>query len=152
MDAEDAHEDHVMYNFFNPGRTGTGMWVSWLLSASMSDNEMERIFICKQVRDFCRWFGCPKCNKDANAYLKKYPPEHHTSSSIDLFDWGLTFMNYVQTKTGRQTYNRDIMIAKFFDESKKTCNGVCDGKKTETVHVPTQKQGSTKFELIRHKA
>lgn len=119
-----------MYDYTDPNRVGRGVWYFLMVSSLNADDDTQRIYICKQLRDFCSAFKCLKCSKHCAEYIKKNPPEIHTESNDELFNWIVNFMNEVNIRTNRPPYNPKILRKIIIDTDYSVCSD-CGNKSEE---------------------
>lgn len=71
--------------------------------------------------------GCEECLSHSIAKIKNDPPENHISSTRNLFDWVVNYMNDVNARLGKKLYRSDILWDRFTSGDHKVCEN-CGGK------------------------
>ena len=123
--SNEAPLGHQMYDFSKPERVGPGVWTMWMLMSVHSEDKLSRLWVCKQIRLFVDYFKCNDCKPHAVLYLVENPPEDHIETADLLFEWVVTFMNNVNKRIGKLTYNKDILHKQFTDPTFMVCTAGC---------------------------
>lgn len=138
----EAPLDHPMYDWSDPTRIGPGVWWAMMKMSARSINNVDRLHACREFRIMCEDFGCEDCRNHARSYIRKNPPESHIESAMSLFKWVATFMNAVNTRIGKPTYNKKALWKEFATPKKsvtlvephttKQCTSGCKVSGTQT--------------------
>lgn len=114
-----------MYDYSNPNRIGRGVWFMFMLTSVHAETRIQRLSVCKDIRLFSKYFKCKECHGHCVQYLKEHPPENTIDSRYGLFDWVVDFMNAVQIRKKRPTYDRDRLFSIFTNEEDGVCSSDC---------------------------
>jgi hypothetical protein len=117
----------LMYDFSSPKRFGQGVWMMWMLMATDTDSEAERLYACKNFRKFARFCKCADCQRHCKKYIEDNPPENHVKEPDGLFNWVVTFMSTVNVRLGKPPYDVNILHHIFTDEEFAVCRSDCGG-------------------------
>jgi len=123
-----APPDHPMYNWSNPKRVGPGVWYMFMLMSCHAETMEQRVWVCSQIHLFCDYFKCGECNGHCHEYIANKPPENSAETKDELFDWVVTFMNAVNKRIGKPTYDRNILFKTFTEQGFNFCDSDCDKK------------------------
>lgn len=141
--SEVAPPEHPMYNWSDPKRVGPGAWYLFMLMSCQSKSKNERLWVCTQIRLFCDFFKCGECNGHCHNYITAHPPEDAIETEYGLFDWVVVFMNAVNTRLGKPTYDRDILFQTFTIQEFKFCDKDCGAAKHSKKEAYLRKQQET---------
>ena len=126
-----AYEQYkgTIYDFSDRSKM-RGNWFAILVitaSADMSDDQDEKIVVCKQIRKMQEFFQCGECKEHFGEYITNSPPEIEINKRDGLFYWAVGFMNAVSERIGHELYNMRIIYPMFHIPGIMVCETQCKG-------------------------
>ena len=142
--------DKNMYDYTDPRKVGRGVWFMFLLMSAHAETRNKRLWVCDQIRLFCKYFKCKECHGHCVQYIENNPPEDHIEATYGLFNWVSDFMSEVNVRLGKKPYDKNILFDIFTDEEYMVCGSDCTKSHDSDDHGPTNdvipyKKSSTSF-------